>query len=538
MKRLLPKIIALCLAVCLLLTGCVDLGGYFQELGALLGFYNIAFDEMEYTRPQQGAVPDGLTAVETAIADGVEVEALMESVYAMYDLYYGFYTNYSLANIHYYKDLTDIYWEDEYEHCLALTAEVDAALDQMLYALADCPLKEELESDEYFGADFFDAYQGESIWDETFTAMMEQEAQLQSRYYELSEDAMAVEYGSEEFYTTYGAQMMELYVDLVALRQEIAAYAGYPDYPSFAYEFYYYRDYSPEQAERFLADIAKELVPLYRSLGGSDVWYAGYQESTEKQTFQYVKDTASAIGGVVEEAFGMMESAGLYDISESENKYEASFEVYLTSYYEPYVFVNPTMTAYDKLTFVHEFGHFCNDYASYGSGASIDVKEFFSQGMEYLSLGCVQGREDLERLKMADSLCIYVEQAAYAWFEQQVYALEGEALTVQAVVDAFGETCTLFGLDQWGVDSRAFVGIHHFYDAPVYIVSYVVSNDAALQVYQMEKQEQGTGLGLYQDNLDTLQWYFLSFVEAAGLESPFAEGRIQSVKATFEEILG
>ena len=40
---------------------------------------------------------------------------------------------------------------------------MDAALDQMLYGLADCNIKEELEAEEYFGEGFFDDFEGESI---------------------------------------------------------------------------------------------------------------------------------------------------------------------------------------------------------------------------------------------------------------------------------------------------------------------------------------------------------------------------------------
>ena len=90
---------------------------------------------------------------------------------------------------------------------------------------------------------------------------------------------------------------------------------------------------------------------------------------------------AENMGGLVQEAFVLMEGSGLYNISYGQNKYDASFEVYLTLYSEPYVFLNPTQSDYDFLSFAHEFVHFCNDYASYGSGATVDVAEFFSQGM-------------------------------------------------------------------------------------------------------------------------------------------------------------
>ena len=441
-KHLLCRLTALCLAVCILLSGCgvMDLGGYFRELGALLGGYSVPFDEMVYTRPDPEKVQSALADVQLRLEENAETAALMDSVYLFYESYYDFYTNYMLADICYCKDMTDIYWEQEYNWSLEAGAEVDAALDQMLYALADSPRKEELESDEYFGPGFFDGFEGESIWDETFTGLMEQEAQLLSRYYELSTQALAETYYSDAYFETYGTKMGDLFVELVALRQQIAAYAGYNDYVSFAYDFYYYRDYTPEQAERYLEEIEQELVPLYRKMGSSDVWYTGWVESTEEETFDYVKCCAEAMGGTVEEAFRLLKDARLYDISYGENKYDASFEVYLPNYSEPYIFVNPTGSVQDQLNFVHEFGHFCNDYASYGSMAGVDVAEVFSPGMEYLSLFYGDSKADLEKLKMADCLSVYVEQAAYASFEQRVYGLEGEALTAGIVCALYEQT--------------------------------------------------------------------------------------------------
>ena len=86
-------------------------------------------------------------------------------------------------------------------------------------------------------------------------------------------------------------------------------------------------------------------------------------------------------------------------------------------------------------------------------------------------------------------------------------------------------------------DNREFVTINHFYTSPMYIISYVVSNDAALQLYQMEQDEAGAGLRCLAENLDTPCAYFLEFLDTAGLESPFAPGRIQTVRDTFVEIL-
>ena len=51
----------------------------------------------------------------------------------------------------------------------------------------------------------------------------------------------------------------------------------------------------------------------------------------------------------------------------------------------------------------------------------------------------------------------------------------------------------------------------------------------------LEQQAPGKGLQLYQQSLDTQQPYFLAFLEEAGLESPFAPGRLEEVAAFFRD---
>ena len=69
------------------------------------------------------------------------------------------------------------------------------------------------------------------------------------------------------------------------------------------------------------------------------------------------------------------------------------------------------------------------------------------------------------------------------------------------------------------------------------MVSYVISNDAALQIYELELQEKGTGLSCLEENLYSGQPYILAFLEEAGLDSPFETGRLLQVRKTLESVL-
>lgn len=531
MKKPALRICALLLSIALLLAGCS-----MPDFDKILSGNNkiVAFSDMEYSRPDIDAL---ISLQEACDGEFADADKLMERVYEFYDAYNSFYTNSNLAYIHYCQDMTDSYWEAEYRFCSDNSAEVDAALDTLYYALADSKFRDELEAEDYFGEGFFDAYEGESVWDEAFVALVNEETALVNEYYTLAAKATQEQPYSALYETAYADRLAQIYAELVIQRKRIAQYAGYDSYPEFAYDFYYGRDYTPQQSLTYLEQIRQELTPLYLDAAASDVWYLGSRASSERQTFRYVKQCAQKMGGTVAEAFSLLEEAELYDLEYSDNKYNASFELYLSSYYEPFVFLNAERTLYDKLSFAHEFGHFVNDYACGGSLAGIDVAEVFSQAMEYLSLCYGSDTHDLERLKMADCLCTYVEQAAYAAFEYQVYALADDAITPETISSLYVQVCKDYGLDVWDTAPLGYLQIEHFYTSPMYVISYVVSNDVAFQIYQREREKTGEGLALYERVLDSDDTYLIEFAERAGLESPFASGRAAAVRDTLSEIL-
>lgn len=540
------RIIALCLIFALLLTGCSmeDIGGNFKQiLQNVYGFGHeesvdyTSFPEMEYVRPDMASfavLTDDAMAAATTAAD---VEALMDAVNTFFDAYVWFYTYYNLADIHYCIDMTDPYWQEEYNYCMEQSSVVDAAREDLLYALADSKFRQELESESYFGADFFDVYEGESIYDETFLNLINQETEILNRYYQISAEAASVEFASEEYYTVYGTQLADILVELIAVRQDMAAYCGYESYPAFAYDFYHGRDFTPDQAESYMQLVSQELTDLYRQVNETYSWSFSDTFCTETETFAYVKKTAEAMGSDFDDGFAFLEEDNLFHISPGANKYNASFEVYLSGYDQPFIFMNPVQDDSDKLTFAHEFGHYMADYYTWGSNAGTDVLEVQSQTMEYLSLIYGEADQELVDYKMASSLCVYVEQSAYALFEQQMYDLKGVKLTAENLQALYEQIGTEFGFDSWAWDSRDFVTVPHFYSYPMYIISYVVSNDLALQIYQQELETPGAGLETYEQILGSDEWYIMALADDHGLKNPLILSRMLSVRQLFSDAL-
>ena len=182
------RFLALFVALALLLSGCAFPGGNFRWN------QTVPYSEMQYTRPDLEAMEHKLNEVIAFSENSPDASALMQAVYSFYDIYDSYLTDWYLADLHYSADLTDSYWEAEYNFCSENVPQLDAALERLYMALAVCPLREKLEKD-YFGEGFFDAYEGEATLDETYTALLEEEARLEELWYgDVAEEAFDPDY--------------------------------------------------------------------------------------------------------------------------------------------------------------------------------------------------------------------------------------------------------------------------------------------------------------------------------------------------------
>ena len=80
--------------------------------------------------------------------------------------------------------------------------------------------------------------------------------------------------------------------------------------------------------------------------------------------------------------------------------------------------------------------------------------------------------------------------------------------------------------------------ITHLFDSPFYTVSYVTSATAALELGRMEDEQEGAGLEAWLQLLRTdRNQSFESFLQSAGIASPFEKGRIRECAEFLESQL-
>lgn len=523
----------------------------------------VAFEDMEYTRPDAAALCKALGELEKLVKDGGsfdEVGAAFEAAYSDYSL---FNTMDSLSYIRHTIDLNDEYYETENNWCEEQSPLIEQALEKCYIAMGQSDLRDRLE-EEYFTEDFFDFYDENQIYsNDRVVKLMQKDNDLQAQYMALQSD-QTIEWNGEEvlyediigdesldydsylmayqlYYNKYNPQVGEIFAEMIRTRNEIARELGYDTFADFAYSYYYDRDYTPEEAEDYLSDIAAELAPMY--------FYAVYgAQSTTPCSTEEVLDlfekTVYRFGGEFATSYEFMQAYDLMDITDSSSKMPGSYVTYLSSYQMPFLYVSPTGKLDDLLTCCHEFGHFVDGFVNCNGTSSIDCNEIFSQGLEFLSLSRAEldddEREALTISKVADSLMTFVSQAAYAEFELRAYALPDDQLNTEGLNALFLECMEEFGQSYTGMEdiiAPGWIDIQHFLIAPYYVISYCVSNDAALQIFQLE-EENGTGLETYRALMSTSSGNtILALLEENGMESPFEPGRVEELADFFEDYL-
>lgn len=523
----------------------------------------VAFEDMEYTRPDAAALCKALGELEKLVKNGGsfdEVGAAFEAAYSDYSL---FNTMDSLSYIRHTIDLNDEYYETENNWCEEQSPLIEQALEKCYIAMGQSDLRDRLE-EEYFTEDFFDFYDENQIYsNDRVVKLMQKDNDLQAQYMALQSD-QTIEWNGEEvlyedivgdesldydsylmayqlYYNKYNPQVGEIFAEMIRTRNEIARELGYDTFADFAYSYYYDRDYTPEEAEDYLSDIAAELAPMY--------FYAVYgaQSTTPCSTDEVLdlfEKTVYRFGGEFATSYEFMQAYDLMDITDSSSKMPGSYVTYLSSYQMPFLYVSPTGELDDLLTCCHEFGHFVDGFVNCNGTSSIDCNEIFSQGLEFLSLSRAEldddEREALTISKVADSLLTFVSQAAYAEFELRAYALPDDQLNTEGLNALFLECMEEFGQSYTGMEdiiAPGWIDIQHFLIAPYYVISYCVSNDAALQIFQLE-EENGTGLETYRALMSTSSGNtILALLEENGMESPFEPGRVEELADFFEDYL-
>lgn len=574
MRKRLTSVLALLICVCLLcacgneatISGRLNrLGNTASSLLQRLGQDEAAddlprFEDIEYTRPDLEELKNKTQTVVTALEGKLRFSKLTALLDECYEIYYNYDTMYAIADIRSCQDLTDSFYAQEFSWCGDNYYLVQQYMEEMFRACAASVYGERLERD-YFWKGFCAEYaeDSQSYYYDDAVKLMQQENELIACYRNLTAaatveiDGKVYDYDEyisslegEEYnrvmdlyYSQHNQEYADIYIELVDVRNRLAEELGYDSYEQFRFSYNFEREYSPQQAQKYYEDVKKYIVPVYKQVIGSERYASiHYDYLGEEELFSTVQTAMQAMGGDIADSFEFMSDYGLYDVSQSSKKAAISFQTYLSNYDAPFLFISPLADTEDILTFAHEFGHYVDAHINYNDYETIDLSECYSQAMEYLLLFYLDEAlsdaeiENLFNMKMFDTLDLYVQQCSFAEFESRVYARGADGLSAQMLNELSLQLSKDYGYYEEGWDNYyalTWTDIPHFFESPFYVVSYPISNDISLQIYELESERRGAGVEKLCSMMPRQYEGLMDTALSAGLESPFAPGRVQKI---------
>ena len=370
-------------------------------------------------------------------------------------------------------------------------------------------------------------------WFETYSATTDQEIRLNNRESELT----------QEYYTLISEpepdfmEIAELYVELVGLRNELAAAAGYDSYAEYAYENFYIRNYGPERSRAIWQMAKEDFMPLLMQYNfevgyeNSRLYYSDEIDCSPELILQSMEYALPRMSEELAQAFDYMLEYGLYDIDYSPAKMNVGFTCDLLYYNEPFIFNCANDTFYDYTSMYHEFGHFVNSFYTesdllFGAG-DFDLAELQSQGMQVLMTQFfpeIFGQENGDIIRDGEILNLVlsiIDGALYDEFQQRVYAEPG--LTADRVTEIFIEVYDSYGYEEYDGFENEWIYISHNFENPFYYISYAVSAVSALELFVMAHSDYAGALETYRAAAarDREAWYFDGAIEEVGLSDVF-----------------
>jgi oligoendopeptidase F len=323
--------------------------------------------------------------------------------------------------------------------------------------------------------------------------------------------------------------------ELVKLRGQIAANAGFKNYLEFAFRARHRFDYGPQDCVRFHEAIETEIVPVVRQLQAERKrklnvpslrpWDLAVDplnraplrpfEEVEQMVVKTQKVFDKMDRGLAEQ-FRLMQTQSLLDLANRKGKAPGGYQSTLNEARVPFIFMNAVGLQRDVETILHEAGHAFHalatqeeDLYAYRS-APIEFCEVASMSMELL------GNEHLEEFYSATDanrarqkhlegvVDVFAWVATVDAFQHWLYTHPGHSRDQRkaawlALMDRFGGDVDWSGYE----DARGWLWHRqlHIFLHPFYYVEYAIAQLGALQVWANSRRDKGEALRAYQRGL-------------------------------------
>lgn len=381
---------------------------------------------------------------------------------------------------------------------------------------------------------------------QTFSIEIQGEQWDQNRLSENRDSFTAEEY--KEFRNALlekkNAACMPVYLELVALRKELASLYGYDNAVEYYYKEIYFRDYSPEEARNFHNLVKQYILPIQQRMDAADLPYPDAVVTAEEVP-AIMEEIIPRISGEMADIFHyMVDHEMIYLTEDFDVSLDTGFTTSLSQLAQPFVYnaVYPDVQGLSD-TF-HEFGHYCDSYLNGIDTAvpcdiSYDLAEVCSMGLELLvyayyeeMMGSDVCDEKLDRLDVFISTII--ECCMYDAAQQRIFSYDG-TLTAEVVNSIFRETAAEYKIGGTSDRGLYWVNILHNFETPFYHLSYSMAASAALEIWlTAQTQGQDAAIDLYLSllSLGSFEYGYTEALDACGMRSFRSESFMEDLSGT------
>ncbi|HYN88377.1 MAG TPA: M3 family oligoendopeptidase [Ardenticatenaceae bacterium] len=371
-----------------------------------------------------------------------------------------------------------------------------------------------------------------------------------------------------------------LWTEFMALRGQIAANAGRPDYRAYRWQQQLRFDYTPADAAHFQEAIAQVAVPaaarIYErhrrrldvpALRPWDVIEDRYPLRLPALRPFGAGSELERVGARIFECvdpqlgeyFEIMCREGLLDLENRKGKGPGAFCTAFDAIRRPFIFMNAVGSHDDVQTLLHEAGHafhvFETAHLPYFQHAQIGMEflEVASMAMELLAMPYLAASNGgfYSDAEAARAHVEHLEHIILFWpymavvdaFQHWVYENHAAA-TNPANCDAkWAELWQRFmpGVDWSGLEAEMMTGWHrkrHIHRSPFYYIEYGLAQLGAVQVWRNAREDQAGAVARYRHALSLGGTVPLpELYAAAGARFAFDAGTLQSAVTLVEETI-
>ena len=496
-----------CLLVFMLgLTGCTTDGYNIPQPQAEVvpEHSDLNFEDMSYERPDIDAINQKINdLLAKVVLEGNQEEILKGYDEILNDLKEVDQME-SLASIKNNIDLSDSYYEEEYQFLTSAFVKLDNRMNELTEAILTTSYKDAFVKK--MGEDFIERYEkNKKLNSPEIEELSEQETALINEYSKTA---------AKEYTTMINGQSKTI-DDLDFNKQE---------------DIDGYYDIYEQKNKEYVAPLAAKMDTKYQE----KLQKLDTSEITVESGFSYLKTALKQeFPKAMQDAYDYMQKHHLYQIDDDSNMLHAGYTTIIGN--EPFLFIN-TSDYKDPSTLFHEFGHYYNFYlmggTSWNDGNNLDIAEIHSQAFELLMFEYydeIYGSDaKLMEIKVINDMLNSILQGCIEdEFQRKVF--ENPDISLEEMNTLHGQIYQKYmgyPLEYEWVD------IHHHFETPFYYISYATSAVSSLELWLVGTKNREDALNAYRNmTQNTLNVDYLDALKDSGFSNPFTSKVIKNISS-------